>query len=295
MNEQDLLADQFEKRRAHLKRVAYRMLGSDGEAEDAVQEAWLRLSRSDAGEIRNLPGWLTTVVARICLDILRSRTARRETPAETPEDIPAGDDSDPEAEALLADSMGPALLLVLETLSPPERVAFVLHDMFGMSFDEIGPIVRRSEPATRQLASRARRRIRGSAEHRQPPGTQSEESKHAQRRIVDAFLEAARNARFEELLTLLHPECVLRSDEFAALLGSPERIEGGGSVAEFFNGAAAAAVRTTIGGTPGAAWAPNGKVRVAFRFSFRDDRIVEIELIADRKRLADLGVELLDD
>lgn len=290
MEEQNWLAARFEESRPRLTRVAYRMLGSAEEAEDAVQETWLRLSRSDPGAIENLMGWLTTVVARICLDILRSRKARREEsldaerPPQMPDAVAVGADRD----AILADSIGPALLVVLEALTPPERVAFVLHDMFGMPFSEIASIVGRTPGAARQLASRARRRVRASVEGPALLDSATERS------IVDAFLAAARNADFTALLSLLDPECVLASDEFASLLGSPKRIDGGRNVADFFNGAASAAVRATINGVAAAAWAPNGKVRVAFSFAFRDGRIADIELIADRKRLGQLDVVLLE-
>lgn len=319
MEEQNWLVEKFEANRTHLKRVAFRMLGSRSEADDAVQETWLRLSRSDAAVIDNLTGWLTTVVARICLDMLRSRKARREESLiiEGSSQFADSSVSDPEREAILADSIGPALLVVLELLTPPERVAFVLHDMFGMAFEEIAPIVGRTQSAARKLASRARRRIRGSAgEPRiqksapaRPTDTAGRRRRAVgdrrrveagdgravtERRIVDAFLAAARGGDFETLLSLLDPECVIRSDEFASLLGSPKRIEGSRNVADFFNGAASDAVRATIRGVAGAAWAPNGKVRVAFSFTFRDNRILGIEFVADQKRLKELGVELLD-
>ena len=321
MEERNWLAGQFEENRTHLKRVAFRMLGSASEADDAVQEAWLRLSRSDAGVIDNLAGWLTTVVARICLDMLRSHKARREESLHLagPSQIADTGAADPERDATLADSIGPALLVVLDMLAPPERVAFVLHDMFGMPFEEIAPIIGRSQAASRQLASRARRRVRGSPEgapargsptdRRGGAGAQraraetdssggraeaSDGSNRTERRIVDAFLAASRDGDFEALLSLLDPECVLRADDFASLMGAPKPINGGRNVADFFNGKAAAAVRATIGGVAGAAWAPNGKVRVAFSFTFRDERIVDIELIADRKRLQQLGVVLMD-
>src|SRR3954468_10084129 len=200
MTEHDFLADRFEANRTHLRAVAYRMLGSVGRADDAVQEAWLRLSRTDASQVENLGGWLTTVVARVSLDMLRSRSARREEPLETrvPEPIVSAD-TDPERQALIADSVGLALLVVLETLSPPERLAFVLHDMFGMPFDEIAPIVDRGPAAARQLASRARRRPRGSS----PAG---EVDRAEQRALVEAFLAASREGRFEDLIAMLHPD-----------------------------------------------------------------------------------------
>lgn len=293
MQEQDWLAGQFEENRAHLKKVAFRMLGSASEADDAVQETWLRLSRSDAGVIENLTGWLTIVVGRICLDMLRSRRARgtESLNIDAVSEIADTGAVGPEREAILADSIGPALLVVLDMLTPPERVAFVLHDMFGMPFEEIAPIVGRSQAATRQLASRARRRVRGSAED---VGARVSGTDRTERRIVDAFLSAARGGDFEALLSLLDPDCVLRADEFASLLGAPKQIEGGTNVANFFNGKSAAAVRATIDGVAAAAWAPNAKVRVAFSFTLRKERIVGIELIADRKRLRQLDVVLLD-
>jgi len=290
MEGQDWLAQQFEGNRTRLTKVAFQMLGSPSEADDAVQETWLRLSRADAGVIDNLAGWLTTVVAHICLDMLRSRKGRREESLESEAPSQIADDgaTDPEQEAILADSIGPALLVVLDLLTPPERVAFVLHDMFGMPFEEIAPIIGRSKAASRQLASRARRRVRGSEKGRTAGRHQTE------RRIVDAFLAAARNADFEQLLAMLDPDCVLRSDELAASMGSPKLIEGGSGVAGFFNGKAAGASRATIGGVPGAAWALHGTVRVAFRFTFKEERILGIELIADRTRIEELNVELLD-
>ncbi len=321
MREQNWLAQQFEENRTRLRKVAFQMLGSESEADDAVQETWLRLSRSDAGAIDNLVGWLTTVVARICLDMLRSREARREEllDIDGPSQIADTGAADPEREAILADSIGPALLVVLDMLTPPERVAFVLHDMFGMPFEEIAPIVGRSPTASRQLASRARRRVRGSTDDATAPGSGTERrgaagaqraraetdsagerveardgGKRTERRIVDAFLAAARDGDFEALLSVLDPECVLRADGLASAMGAPQQVKGGRSVAEFFNGRAADARRATMHGVAAAAWAPGGKLRVAFSFTFRDERIVDIELIADRKTLQQLDVVLLD-
>src|SRR5215203_198594 len=208
MNEHDWMAERFEANRTHLRAVAYRMLGSMSEADDAVQEAWLRLSRTDASRVENLGGWLTTVVARVSLDMLRSRNVRREQPLEAyvPEPIVSNDAGvDPEHEALIADSVGLALLAVLETLSPAERLAFVLHDVFAVPFDEIAPIVDRSPEATRQLASRARRRI-------QPESIVPDAGLEAQREVVDAFLAAARDGDFDRLVAVLHPDVVLRAD-----------------------------------------------------------------------------------
>src|SRR5262245_44253797 len=221
MNERDLLAERFEEHRSHLEAVAYRMLGSASEADDAVQEAWIRLSRTDTGEVDNLGGWLTTVVARVCLDMLRSRTARREEPwdAHVPERFASTERlADPEYEAVLADSVGPALLVVLETLAPAERLAFVLHDMFGVPFDEIAAIVGRSPDAARQLASRARRRVQGADTASTDPDRQRE--------VVDAFLAAARGGDFEALLALLDPDVVLRADAAAVTTGAPREIVG---------------------------------------------------------------------
>lgn len=287
MEHDDWLVRQFEQQRARLAGVALRMLGSTSDADDAVQEAWLRLSRSDTAAIDNLAGWLTTVVARICLDMLRSRSTRRELALEDdrPELLSDDGSGDPQVDVLLADSLGPALFVVLDTLSPPERVALVLHDMFGLPFRQIAPIVGRSESATRQLASRARRRVRGAGIDRH---------KRAERHVVDAFLRAAREGDLATLVAVLHPECRLRSDQFAALLGAPQEIEGGTNVADFFNGGADDAQRATIDGMAAAAWAPGGRTRVAFVFTFKEQRIVDIELVADRKRLQQLEIVFLD-
>jgi RNA polymerase sigma factor (sigma-70 family) len=225
MAEYDILAEGFEEKRTKLRAVAYRMLGSISEADDAVQEAWLRLSRSDTGEIENLGGWLTTVVASVCLDMLRSRRSRREEPLglHVPDPIVSrADGIDPEHEALLSDSVGLALLVVLETLSPTERLAFVLHDMFGVPFEEIAPIVGRSPAASRQLASRARRRVRGAA-----PAPDADLSR--QREVVDAFLAASRDGDFDTLVAVLDPDVVLRADSGAVLAGRSREVRGAGS------------------------------------------------------------------
>ncbi len=290
MDEQHRLAQRFEESRPRLRKIAFRMLGSEADADDAVQETWLRLSRIDAERIDNLAGWLTTVVARICLDMLRSRTTRREESLDLrgSDRMVDADTADPEEAAILADSIGPALLIVLDTLSPSERVALVLHDMFGVPFKEIAAIIGCTATASRQLASRARRRLRGALADKTDTGQRQD------RRLVDAFLKAAREGDLETLLGVLHPECRLRADEFAALIGAPKEIAGGTNVADFFNGGADDARRATINGVAAAAWAPNGKLRVAFSFTFRDDRIVDIELIADRKRLQRLHIEFLD-
>lgn len=290
MDERDYLAERFEAKRAHLRAVAYRMLGSLSEADDAVQEAWLRLSRSEASAIENLGGWLTTVVARVCLDMLRSRKSRREEPlgAESREPIarPAMG-IDPEHEALLADSVGPALLVVLETLAPAERLAFVLHDMFGVPFEEIAPIVGRSPTAARQLASRARRRVRGTA-------AAPDVDRTSQRDVVAAFLAASREGDFDALLRLLDPGVVLRSDEAAVTAGAPKQVLGAPAVAETFKGRARVAQLALIDGAVGAVWAPGGRRRVVFGFKVKDGKIVEIDLLADSARLEQLDLVVLD-
>src|SRR5215467_9273344 len=220
MPERDVLVTEFEQNRTHLRAVAYRMLGSLSEADDAVQESWLHVSRSDTCGVKNLGGWLTTVVARVCLDMLRSRNSRREEPLEAsvPESITSRESgTDPEQEALLADSVGLALLVVLDTLNPAERLAFVLHDIFAMPFDEIAPIVERSETATRQLASRARRRVRGAAKAKDPDLT-------SQREVVDAFLAASREGSFDALLAVLDPDVVFRHDRTTVPAGGSREV-----------------------------------------------------------------------
>jgi RNA polymerase sigma factor (sigma-70 family) len=290
MAQDDWLADRFEEHRSHLRAVAYRMLGSVNDADDAVQEAWIRLSRSDSSAVENLGGWLTTVVARVALDMLRSRTSRREEPvgemsaAHSHNGIVG---AEPEQTAELADSLGPAMQVVLETLSPAERIAFVLHDMFAVPFDEIAPIVGRSPAATRQLASRARRRVQG-VEAVAP------HDRNRARRIVEAFLAASRNGDFGALLALLDPDVVLSADADAVLVGASDRVRGADAVAQTFSGRARAAHLALINGQPGAVWAPGGKPRVVFRFSFDDDKITAIELLANSARLDELDLVLLD-
>jgi RNA polymerase sigma factor (sigma-70 family) len=286
MNQDDWLADQFEANRAHLQAVAYRMLGSPTEADDAVQESWLRLSRTDTSGVENLRGWLTTVVARVCLDALRSRASRREQPLGTHEPEPAvshQNRADPENEALLGDSVGLAMLVVLEALTPAERVAFVLHDMFAVPFDEIAPIVARSPTAARQLASRARRRVQGAA--MVPDADLS-----TRRQIVDAFLAASRNGDFGALLELLDPDVVLRADQAAARMGASRELRGAALVAETFSGRARVAQPALVNGAPGAVWAPKGKPRVVFAFTFTQGKIIEIDVLADRERLRQLDL-----
>jgi RNA polymerase sigma-70 factor (ECF subfamily) len=291
MDQPDWLADRFEENRTHLQAVAYRLLGSTTEADDAVQEAWLRLSRSDTSEVQNLGGWLTTVVARVSLDMLRSRKSRREEPLDDQPPEQAGADpregTDPEYEALLADSVGPALLVILERLAPSERLAFVLHDMFGVPFDEIGPIVGRSPGAARQLASRARRRVQGSSEL-------PDADAGRQRAIVEAFLAASRNGDFDALLELLDPDVVLRTDGAPLLASTPRETGGASAVAANFSGRAQAAQPAVIDGVPGLVWQLGGKPKVVFAFTIRQQKIVGIEMLAEPDRIAELDVLLLD-
>ena len=259
------------------------MLGSRSEADDAVQEAWIRLSRTDADAIENLGAWLTTVLSRVCLTVLQSRRAHPEVPLDPDDSEPATDDeADPEHEALLADALGLALLVVLDTLTPPERVAFVLHDMFGVPFDDIAPIVRRSAPATRQLASRARRRVR----NEDPAG---ETDRLRQAKLVDAFLAAARGGDFDGLLAVLDPDVVLRSDAAAAALGAPRETRGARPAAEFLK-VARGARWAMLDGEPVAVWRPGGELRVVYRFTTRNDHITGVELIADPAVLARVDV-----
>jgi RNA polymerase sigma factor (sigma-70 family) len=289
LNEHDWLAERFEKNRTHLRAVAYRMLGSLSEADDAVQEAWLRLGGSDPSGIENLGGWLTTAVARVCLDMLRSRRSRREEPlgAHVPEPILSReDDFDPEHEALLADSVGPALLLVLETLAPAERIAFVLHDMFAVPFDEIAPIVGRSPAAARQLASRARRRIQGAA-------TVPNADLTRQREVVDAFLAASRGGDFDALLAVLDPGVVLRADHAAERMGASKEVRGAAAVAGTFSGRARFAQPALVNGAVGLVWAPGGRPRVVFGLTITRGKIVEIDLVADTERLRQLDLAVL--
>jgi RNA polymerase sigma-70 factor (ECF subfamily) len=290
MNERDWLAERFEENRRHLEAVAFRMLGSMAEAEDAVQESWLRLSRSDTSDVENLGGWLTTVVARVSLDMLRSRKSRREHPPDPhlPEPIvSAADGTDPEHEALLADSVGPALLVVLDTLPPAERLAFVLHDLFAVPFDEIADIVGRSPAAARQLASRARRRVHGV--------TPRDGDRTRQREVVDAFLAASRGGDFEALLALLDPDVVLRADSAAIAAGADAEVVGAVAVAGTFSGRARFAQSAVIDGAAGAVWAPGGKPRIVFGFTIENGKIVGIELLADSIRLGELDLVILGD
>jgi RNA polymerase sigma factor (sigma-70 family) len=295
MDEHDFLAEQFEENRTHLRAVAYRMLGSLGETEDAVQEAWLRLSRSDTSGIENLGGWLTTVVGRVCLDMLRSRRSRREEPlgeplgARFPDPIVGRQGGiDPEHEALLSDSIGLALLVVLETLSPAERLAFVLHDMFAVPFGEIAPIVGRSPAASRQLASRARRRVRGAA-------TVPDADLNRQREVVDAFLAAARGGDFDALVAVLDPDVVLRSDRGAVPAGASREVRGAPAVARRAAKERARAARPAlVNGAVGVVVAPRGRLLMVLGFTIRGGKIVEIDAIADPARLRKLDLAVLD-
>lgn len=300
MDHHSWLAEQFEEQRPHLRQVAWRMLGSQSEADDAVQEAWVRTQRSDTSQVENLGGWLTTVVARVCLDLLRARQVRREEPLD--DHLPVGraaqpgPGADPEYEALLADAMGPALLIVLDTLAPAERLAFVLHDLFGVPFEEIASMVGRSPVAARQLASRARRRVRG--------GQSAVDGDIArERQVVDAFLAAARNGEFEHLLELLDPDAVLRADQAAidgaaanAGRGAPTlapELHGAATVAEAFAGRARAARPFLVDGAVGAAWTYRGDPLSVFAFTVVDGRVVEIHILGDRAHIEALDLRPL--
>ena len=293
MNEQEWWAKQFEENRSHLRAVAYRMLGSLSEADDAVQEAWLRLSRSDASAIGNLAGWLTTVVARVCLDTLRSRASRREEALEAGvgEQSAHTTPNDPERQALLADSVSMALLVMLDRLTPGERIAFVLHDMFDVSFDEIGEIVGRSPAAARQLASRARRRVQGADT---PPHGELDR----QRPVVDAFLAALRDGDVEALLAVLDPEVVVRIDEVSARPGGPREIHG---AANWARGAVAFAQMAhfaetmLVDGAPALVWAPGGRLARVLRFTIANGKVVEAEVIGDPTRLSELELAALEE
>lgn len=293
MEERDWLANQFEENRGHLRAVAYRMLGSASEADDAVQEAWLRLNRSNASTIENLGGWLTTVVSRVCLDMLRSRTAKREEALDTsPKEAIAASkrQNDPEREAILADSVGFALLVVLDRLDPAERLAFVLHDMFAVPFDEIASILDRSPEAARQLASRARRRIQGAPA---VPATSLME----QRRIADAFLAAIRAGDMEGLIAVLDPDVVVRIDGAAARPGAPREIHGArnwakGAIA-FSQQLAGDIQPMLVNGEVGLVWAPGGHLRRVLRFSMSDGKIATVDVIAEPTRLNELEVAVL--
>jgi RNA polymerase sigma factor (sigma-70 family) len=291
VDDRDWLAERFQAHRAHLRAVAYRMLGSASEADDAVQEAWLRLDRADPAAIGNLGGWLTTVVARVCLDLLRARSARREEPlgGRPPDPVAdAGNGVDPERAALLADAIGPALLVVLDTLTPAERVAFVLHDTFAVPFDQVAAILGRSPAAAKMLASRARRRVRGAA-------AVSDTDPTRQRAVVEAFLAAARGGDFDGLLAVLDPEVVVRADGTAVRAGAAREVRGAAAAAGTFSGRARFARPALVDGVVGAVWAPGGRPRVVFGFTIRGGRIVAIDLLADPERLRRLDLTVLGD
>jgi RNA polymerase sigma factor (sigma-70 family) len=294
MDDNDLLAEAFESNRPHLHAVAYRMLGSLSDADDAVQEAWLRLSRSDASSIENLGGWLTTVVGRVCLDMLRSRQSRREASLDVhiPDPIVSREDAvDPEQEALVADSVGLALLAVLELLSPAERLAFVLHDMFAMPFDEIAPVVGRTPEAARQLASRARRRVQGAAP---VPDTDLA----GQREVVDAFFAASRAGDFDALVAVLDPDVVLRADGGALRPVASVLVRGAETVAAralTFHRLSPFVRPAVVNGVAGVVVAPGGEPFSVMAFTVRNGKIVEIDALADPERLRELDLAVLDD
>jgi RNA polymerase sigma-70 factor (ECF subfamily) len=294
MDERAWLTERFEQDRSRLRAVAYRMLGSLSEADDAVQETWLRLSRADTGSVQNLTAWLTTVVARVCLNMLRTRESRREESLDVrvPDPITSrADGGDPEQEALLADSVGLALLVVLDMLTPAERLAFVLHDMFAVPFDEIAPLIARSPTAARQLASRARRRVKGGS-------AVADADLACQRRVVDAFLAASRGGDFDALLALLDPDVVLRADPAAGPTPAPIVLRGVRNVAK---GALLASerVRSTqpalVNGSVGLVMAPRGRLFLVLEFTITDGRITEVDVIADPDRLRHVELAVLDD
>jgi RNA polymerase sigma-70 factor (ECF subfamily) len=302
------LAERFEENRAHLRAVAYRMLGSQAEAEDAVQESWLRLSRADTSDVQNLGGWLTTAVARVCLDMLRSRARRHEESLgeDAPEPVVGHlDGGEPEHEALLADSVGLALLVVLDTLNPAERLAFVLHDLFDVPFEEIAHIVGRTPTAARQLASRARRRVQGKGREKEQeadsaPGADPPHLRTvANREIVEAFLAASRNGDFDALLAALDPDVTLRADAaivaMGAAVGMTSETHGAKAVAQQFVGRARAARLALIDGSVGAVWVQGGEPRAVFGFTITGGKIVAIEIIADPERLSKPDVALLEE
>ncbi|GAA2731291.1 RNA polymerase sigma factor SigJ [Actinocorallia aurantiaca] len=290
MDERDFLARRFEGHRPHLKAVAYRMLGSLNEADDAVQEAWLKLARSEADEIDNLGGWLTTVVGRVCLDMLRSRRSRREDPLESrlPDPVVGEEGADPERQAMVADSVGLALLVVLESLNPAERLAFVLHDMFGLPFEEIAPIVDRTPAATRKLASRARQRVRGEV-------PEPESDPLVRRRVVDAFLAAARSGDFDALVAVLDPDVVLRADGGKALPGGMKVLRGieavAGQAATFQRMATLSTVRPAlVNGAAGLVNTVGGELFSIMSFTVAGERITAIDILSDPERLARLDL-----
>jgi RNA polymerase sigma-70 factor (ECF subfamily) len=298
MADADSLAREFEAYRPHLRGVAYRVLGSAGDADDAVQEAWLRVSRADVSAVVSLRAWLTTVVGRVALNMLESRGARREDlDAEPPEAATGGPRASgpapgPEEEALLGEEVSAALQVVIDALEPRERLAFVLHDLFAVPFDEIAPVVDTTSAAARQLASRARRRLRTASP--EPVAASLAARADQQREVVDAFFAAAREAQFLALLEILDPNVVMRADAVAAQMGADDTLTGADLVAKWISGRARGAVPATVGYEPGAAWAVNGTVRVAFGFTITDaGRIAAIDLIGDPAVLSGLDIALL--
>jgi RNA polymerase sigma factor (sigma-70 family) len=286
VDRQEFLAEEFEAHRSHLRAVAHRMLGSTAEADDAVQEAWFRLARTDTRGVENMGGWLTTVVARVCLDMLRSRTTRREDPIgdAAPDEILAmAGAADPEREAMLTDSVGLAMLVVLDTLTPNERLAFVLHDLFAVPFDEIATVIGCSTAAARQHASRARRRVQGA-----DPATGAGDVVRRQQ-IVEAFLAAARGGDFDALLSLLAPDAVMRADAVAVAAGTAGEVSGAAAVAEVFAGRARVARPALVDGAAGLVWAQAGQIRAVFDFTIVDGRIARIDLVMDPA-----SIDLLD-
>jgi RNA polymerase sigma-70 factor (ECF subfamily) len=288
MDEREVLARRFETHRAHLRQVAYRMLGSGAEADDAVQEAWLRISRAGAGGVDNLGGWMTTIVGRVCLDMLRARRARAEEALGVHEPEPSAGrrhERSADEDVELADSVGLALLIVLETLEPAERVAFVLHDMFDLPFEEIAPIVGRTPVAARQLASRARRRVRGAST--------SDVDRSGKREIVEAFLAAAKAGDFEGLVAVLDPDIVFRSDAQGVRMGGPAEVHGAAAVAKFFDGRAQAALPGLIDGEVGILVRVKGRMLLVLGLTFGGGRITAIDAVADRTTLASMVLEEL--
>jgi RNA polymerase sigma-70 factor (ECF subfamily) len=279
VSDTEWLADRFEANRARLRAVAYRMLGSTGEADEAVQEAWIRLSRSDAASIDNLAGWLTTVVARVSLDMLRARAVREGAAG----DREVVSESDPEADVVLADSVGAALLVVLDTLTPAERLAFVLHDTFAVPFEDVGAVLGRSPDAAKQLASRARRKVQGSESTRVA-------DRARQRELVEAFLAASRKGEFEALVRLLAPDAVMMADPAAVGMGAPVHLVGAAAVAEVFNGRAREAEPALIDGSIGFVWMVGGRAKVAWDVVIEGDRITHIEMLAGKETVAALSV-----
>ena len=282
------LVQRFEEHRDHLRAVAFRMLGSSGEADDAVQEAWIRFARTDTSEVENLLGWLTTVVSRICLNLLRSRRTRREDALDADLSLAAATSAggDPEADAVMADSVGLALEVVLDSLNPAERLAFVLHDLFGVPFDRIAPILDRTPESTRQLASRARRRVRS--------GERSPDVRR-QKSVVDAFLAAAREGRFEDLLAVLDPDIVVVADEAAVATGFGGReVMGAKAVAELFNGQAVNAIPVVIDGYVGVMWAPGGNPRSVLAFTVAEGKVVGIDIMNDPDTIETLDLVTFD-